>query len=53
MEKNEYLEVGRIVKAIDDVIGNLKVVIKETKSIVNLGSVLIPKRIADIEDIYL
>ncbi len=52
MEKNEYLEVGRIVKAIDDVIGNLKVVIKETKSIVNLGSVLIPKRIADIEDIY-
>ena len=52
MEKNEYLEVGRIVKAIDDVIGNLKVVIKETKYIVNLGSVLIPKRIADIEDIY-
>ncbi len=52
MEKNEYLEVGRIVKAIDDVIGNLKIVIKETKSIVNLGSVLIPKRIADIEDIY-
>ncbi len=52
MEKNEYLEVGRIVKAIDDVIGNLKVVIKETKSIVNLGSVLIPKRISDIEDIY-
>ncbi len=52
MEKNEYLEVGKIVKAIDDVIGNLKIVIKETKQIVNLGNVLIPKRIDDINDIY-
>ncbi len=52
MEKNEYLEVGKIVKAIDDTIGNLKVVINETKSIVNLGSVLIPKRIEDINNIY-
>ena len=52
MEKNEYLEVGRIVKAIDDVIGNLKIVIKETKIIVNLGSVLIPKRIDDISNVH-
>ena len=52
MDKNEYLEVGKIVKAIDDVIGNLKVVINETKTIVNLGSVLIPKRIEDISSIY-
>lgn len=52
MENNEYLEVGKIVKAIDDVIGNLKVVINETKIIVNLGNVLIPKRIQDIENVY-
>ncbi len=52
MDKNEYLEVGKIVKAIDDIIGNLKVVINETKTIVNLGNVLIPKRIADIDNIY-
>ena len=52
MDQNEYLEVGKIVKAIDDVIGNLKVVINETKTIVNLGSVLIPKRIEDISNIY-
>jgi len=52
MENNEYLEVGKIVKAIDDVIGNLKVVINETKTIVNLGSVLIPKRIDDINNVY-
>ncbi len=52
MEKNEYLEVGKIVKAIDDLIGNLKIVINETKTIVNLGSVLIPKRIDDINNVY-
>ena len=52
MENNEYLEVGKIVKAIDDVIGNLKVVINETKTIVNLGNVLIPKRIDDINNVY-
>ncbi len=52
MEKNEYLEVSKMVKAIDDIIGNLKVVIKETKTIVNFGSVLIPKKVADIDSIY-
>ena len=52
MDKNEYLEVGKIVKAIDDIIGNLKIVISETKMIVNLGNVLIPKRIEDIKNTY-
>lgn len=52
MENNEYLEVGKIVKAIDDVIGNLKIVINETKTIVNLGNVLIPRRIEDINNVY-
>lgn len=52
MDKNEYLEAPKIVKAIDDTIGNLKVVISETKMIVNLGKVLIPKRIDDINNIY-
>ena len=52
MDKNEYLEAPKIVKAIDDVVGNLKVVINETKTIVNLGGVLIPKRITDIKNVY-
>lgn len=52
MENNEYLEVGKIVKAIDDLIGNLKIVINETKTIVNLGKFLIPKRIEDINNVY-
>ncbi len=52
MDKNEYLEVGRIVKAIDDITGNLKIVINETKTIVNLGKIIIPKRIEDVSNIY-
>ena len=51
MEKNQYTEVGKIVKAIDDTIGNLKIVIEETPSIVLLGKKLIPKKINDIKNI--
>ena len=51
MEKNAYTEVGKIVKAIDDMVANLKVVITETKPIVNLGKVLIPKRMEEITNI--
>lgn len=52
MEQNAYTEVGRIVKAIADVIGNLKVIIEETRPIVSLGKNLIPKKEEDIKNIY-
>ncbi len=48
MEKNEYTEVSKVVKAVDDVIGNLKAVIGETKSIITLGKNLIPKKIEQV-----
>lgn len=51
MEQNAYTEVGKIVKAIDDIIINLKVVIEETRPIVALGKNLIPKKIEDIKSI--
>ena len=51
MEKNEYTEVGKIVKAIDDTIGNLKIVVEEAPSIIIMGKKLIPDKIADIEKI--
>ena len=51
MEKNQYTEAPKIVKAIDDTIGNLKVVIEETPSIVLLGKKLIPRKIDDIKKI--
>lgn len=53
MEKNEYTEVGKIVKAIDNIVSNLKAVISETKTICQLGQILIPKKIDDIKQIYL
>lgn len=48
MDKNAYTEVGKIVKAIDNIIKNLKVIIEETKPIVHYGEQLIPKKIEDI-----
>ena len=52
MEQNAYTEVGKIVKAIADVIGNLKVIIEETRPIVSLGKNLIPKKEEAIKNIY-
>ncbi len=51
MEKKAYQEVSKIVKAIDDVIGNLKLVIEEAPSIIMLGKNVIPKKISDISNI--
>ena len=51
MEQNAYTEVGKIVKAVADIIDNLKIVIEETRPIINLGKNLIPKKIDDIKNI--
>ncbi len=48
MENNVYSEVGKIVKALDDTIGNLKIVIEEAPSIILMGERMIPTRIKDI-----
>lgn len=52
MENKSYQEVGKIVKAIDDLIGNLKLVIEEAPSIIMLGKHIIPKKITDINNIF-
>lgn len=52
MENNAYTEVGKIVKALDDTIGNLSIVIEEAPSIILMGKVLIPKKIKDTKAIY-
>lgn len=48
MEHNAYQDVGKIVKAIDDTIGNLKIVIEEAPSIILMGQKLIPNKIEKI-----
>ncbi|MCI8575611.1 MAG: hypothetical protein HFI09_03990 [Bacilli bacterium] len=52
MDKNAYQEVGRIVKAIDDTIGNLEIVIEEAPGIIAMGKILIPKKMKEINAIY-
>lgn len=49
MENNSYTEVGKIVKALDDTIGNLKIIIEEAPSIILIGRGIIPKKMKDIE----
>ncbi len=52
MENNSYEEVGKIVKGISDVIGNLKIIVDEAPTIILLGSNLIPNKMEDIKNIY-
>ncbi len=51
MENNVYSEVGKIVKALDDSIGNLKMVIEESPSIILMGETMIPSKIEDVKKI--
>ena len=49
MDQNAYTEVGKIVKAISNSVGNLKEVIEEAPVIIMLGKTAIPKKIEDIK----
>ena len=51
MEQNAYEEVGKIVKGIDDLIGNLRLVIDEAPTIILMGKSLIPNKMKDIKSI--
>ena len=52
MEKRSYPEVGKIVRTLDDLIGNLGLVIEEAPVIIQLGSHVIPKKTKEIQAIY-
>ncbi|HIS17548.1 MAG TPA: septation ring formation regulator EzrA [Candidatus Coprovivens excrementavium] len=51
MDANSYEEVGKIVKGIDDLIGNLGVVIDEAPTIILMGKNLIPNKMKDVKAI--
>lgn len=51
MESNQYEEVGKIVKGIDDLIGNLAIVIDEAPTIILMGKNLIPNKMKDVKSI--
>ena len=52
MDSNSYDEVSKIVKGIDDVIGNLEVIIEESPTIILMGKNLIPTKMKDVKVIY-
>ncbi len=49
MDSNSYDEVSKIVKGIDDVIGNLEVIIEEAPTIILMGNNLIPAKMKDVK----
>lgn len=52
MENNDYSEAPKIVKALGDTIGNIKIVIDEAPAIIMMGKKLIPAKIEDIRNVY-
>ncbi len=52
MEKHSFSDIAKIIKALDDSINNLDLVIDEAPEIILLGSRIIPKKMSDIGSIY-
>lgn len=52
METNSYAEVSKIVKAMNDTINNLKVIVDEAPSIIVMCKSIIPRKMDDIKKIY-
>lgn len=52
MENNEYHEVVHVVKALDNMIDHMSIVIDEVPQLILLAKKLIPKRIEEIEENY-
>ncbi len=48
MDNSNYQEVGKIVKAIDDTIGNLNLIIEEAPTIIVMSKKLIPSKVDEI-----
>ena len=52
MENNEYTEVTKIIKVIDDMLKHMEVVIEEMPSIMLMACDLLPKKISEISTLY-
>ena len=52
MENNDYNEVTKIIKSIDEMLKHMQIVIDEVPSIVLMATSIIPKKIKEIDDIY-
>lgn len=52
MENNEYTEVTKIIKSIDEMIKHMQIVIEEVPSIVLMATNVIPKKISELTSMY-
>ena len=52
MEDNDYNEVTKIIKSIDEMLKHMEIVIEEVPSIILMATNIIPKKIDSINDIY-
>lgn len=52
MEKNNYTEINKIIKAIDEMLKHMTVVIEETPMIVMMAKNLLPKQIENVKATY-
>lgn len=52
MEDNDYEEVSKIIRSIDEMIKHMTYVIEEVPSIVLMATNIIPKKVKDVSDIY-
>lgn len=52
MEQNQFSEISALIKAIDDMLKHMSVVIEEMPSIYLLAMSILPKKIADVENEY-
>ncbi len=53
MENNDYEEVAKITHALDDLIKNIKVVIDETPTVILMCTMILPKKINEINNLSL
>lgn len=52
MDKKEYENIGKIVKAVSNLVQNIKMVIEESPTIIFMGKVVIPKKINETRNVY-
>lgn len=51
VQEKEYNELGKIVKVLDDMIHNISIVIEEAPTIVLMATMILPKKMKDIQNV--
>ena len=52
MDKKEYENIGKIVRAVSNLVENIKLVIEESPTIIFMGKIVIPKKINETKNVY-